>query len=68
MDRTGDTRHTFDARDRAAVEDAEKRFTELTGVGLRPTNTARSQWLTDHWRTDRGESLHRLAAVGRPRA
>jgi len=34
MDRTGDTRHTFDARDRAAVEDAEKRFTELTGVGF----------------------------------
>jgi hypothetical protein len=34
MDRTGDTRHTFDARDRAAVEKAEKRFMELTGAGF----------------------------------
>jgi hypothetical protein len=32
MDRTGDTRHTFDAGDRAAVEEAEKRFIELTGA------------------------------------
>lgn len=34
MDRTGDTRHTFDAGDRAAVEEAEKRFIELTGAGF----------------------------------
>jgi hypothetical protein len=34
MDRTGDTRHTFDAGDRAAVEKAEKRFMELTGAGF----------------------------------
>jgi hypothetical protein len=34
MDGAGDTRHTFGTRDRAAVEEAEKRFTELTGVGF----------------------------------
>jgi hypothetical protein len=34
MDRRGDTRHTFDAGDRAAVEGAEKRFIELTGAGF----------------------------------
>lgn len=34
MDRTGDTRHTFDAHDRAAVERAERRFMELTGAGF----------------------------------
>ena len=34
MDRSGDTRHTFDAGDRAAVEEAEKRFMELTGLGF----------------------------------
>jgi hypothetical protein len=34
MDRTGDTRHTFDAGDPAAVEEAEKRFIELTGAGF----------------------------------
>jgi hypothetical protein len=34
MDRTGDTRHTFDAGDRAAVEKAKKRFMELTGAGF----------------------------------
>jgi len=34
MDRTGDTRHSFDAGDRAAVEQAEKRFMELTGAGF----------------------------------
>jgi hypothetical protein len=34
MDRAGDTRHTFDARDRAAVEKAERRFMELTGAGF----------------------------------
>ena len=33
MDRTG--RYTFDTRDRAAVDEAEKRFTELTVVGFR---------------------------------
>jgi hypothetical protein len=34
MDHTGDTRHTFDAGDRAAVKEAEKRFMELTGAGF----------------------------------
>jgi len=34
MDRTGDTRHTFDAQDRAAVTKAERRFMELTGAGF----------------------------------
>lgn len=34
MDRTGDTRHSFDAGDRAAVAEAEKRFMELTGAGF----------------------------------
>ena len=34
MDRTGDTRHTFDAGDRIAVEEAKKRFMELTGAGF----------------------------------
>jgi hypothetical protein len=34
MDRTGDTRHTFDAGDRAAVEEAKKRFMKLTDAGF----------------------------------
>lgn len=34
MDHTGDTRHSFDASDRAAVDQAEKRFKELTGAGF----------------------------------
>ena len=34
MDRTGDTRHTFDAGDRAAVEEAKSRFTELSEAGF----------------------------------
>jgi hypothetical protein len=34
MDRTGDTRHLFDADDRTAVEEAKKRFMELTGAGF----------------------------------
>jgi hypothetical protein len=34
MDRTGDTRHTFDIQDRAEVEKAERRFRELTGAGF----------------------------------
>ena len=34
MDRTGDTRHTFDVHDRAEVEKAERRFRELTGAGF----------------------------------
>lgn len=35
MDHTGDTRHTFDAADKAAVAEAEARFKELTGKGFR---------------------------------
>jgi hypothetical protein len=34
MDRMGDTRHTFDAGDRIAVEKAKKRFMELTEAGF----------------------------------
>lgn len=34
MDHTGDTRHNFDAADATAVQDAEKRFKELTGAGF----------------------------------
>ncbi|WP_426418944.1 hypothetical protein [Bradyrhizobium genosp. A] len=34
MNQTGDTRHTFDAHDHAAVDEAERRFMELTGVGF----------------------------------
>jgi hypothetical protein len=34
MDRTGDTRHTFNIHDRAEVEKAERRFRELTGAGF----------------------------------
>jgi hypothetical protein len=34
MDRTGDTRHSFDAQDRAELEVAERRFRELTGAGF----------------------------------
>jgi hypothetical protein len=34
IDRTGDTRYTFDAGNRTAVEEAERRFMELTGVGF----------------------------------
>jgi hypothetical protein len=33
MDHTGDTRHHFDANDRAEIAKAEKRFMELTGAG-----------------------------------
>ena len=45
MDRTGDTRHTFDAQDRAAVERAELRFMELTGAGF--TAAVRTGWITE---------------------
>jgi hypothetical protein len=33
MDRTGDTRHAFDAGDRAAIDEARARFSELTEAG-----------------------------------
>lgn len=36
MDHTGDTRHEFDAADKAAVALAEERFKELTGLGFTP--------------------------------
>ena len=35
MDRSGDTRHEFDAADAKAVALAETRFNELTGKGFR---------------------------------
>lgn len=34
MDHTGDTRHKFDPADQAAVNQAEERFKELTGLGF----------------------------------
>jgi hypothetical protein len=34
MDRTGDTRHNFDANDANALLKAEERFMELTGAGF----------------------------------
>ena len=35
MDRSGDTRHEFDAKDPSALVVAEQRFRELTGKGFR---------------------------------
>ncbi len=35
MDRSGDTRHEFDAADAVSVTLAEKRFRKLTGAGFR---------------------------------
>lgn len=34
MDHSGDTRHEFDAADAASIDEAEKRFKELTGAGF----------------------------------
>ena len=34
MDRTGDTRHNFDAKNADALLRAEERFRELTGAGF----------------------------------
>ena len=34
MDRTGDTRHSFDAKDPQALLKAEERFMKLTGRGF----------------------------------
>jgi hypothetical protein len=34
MDRRGDSRHSFDPGDRAAVAEAEQRFMALTGAGF----------------------------------
>ena len=34
MDRSGDTRHEFDAADSKALAEAERRFKELTGAGF----------------------------------
>lgn len=34
MDHTGDSRHAFDPADAAAIDEAEKRFGELTGMGF----------------------------------
>jgi hypothetical protein len=34
MDHTGDTRHEFSADDQAGIDEAEKRFKELTGSGF----------------------------------
>jgi hypothetical protein len=34
MDRTGDSRHEFDANDARALSRADERFKELTGLGF----------------------------------
>jgi hypothetical protein len=34
MDHTGDTRHSFDAKDTQALAKAEERFKMLTGLGF----------------------------------
>lgn len=34
MDVTGDTQHEFDVKDPVSLDEAEKRFKELTGVGF----------------------------------
>jgi hypothetical protein len=34
MDRTGDSRHNFDAKNADALLEAEQRFKELTGAGF----------------------------------
>ena len=34
MDHSGDTRHHFDATDKKALSDAERRFNALTGAGF----------------------------------
>jgi hypothetical protein len=34
MDHTGDSRHQFDAANQASIDEAEKRFKELTGLGF----------------------------------
>jgi hypothetical protein len=41
MDRSGDTRHEFDATDARAVGLAERRFKELTGKGFRAVALAK---------------------------
>ena len=41
MDRSGDTRHSFDPADAAAVEDARQRFRDLTGKGFRAVALAK---------------------------
>jgi hypothetical protein len=66
MDRTGDTRLTFDAGDRAAVEEAEKRFMELIGAGF--TAAVRSglgeQRIIRSFDADAEESLFHPRLVG----
>jgi hypothetical protein len=34
MDRSGDTKHEFDVKDRVSIEEAEARFKQLTGTGF----------------------------------
>lgn len=41
MDHTGDTQHEFDVKDKVSLDEAEKRFKELTGVGF--TAAARTE-------------------------
>ena len=41
MDRSGDTRHSFDPADTAALEGARQRFHDLTGKGFRAVALAK---------------------------
>lgn len=34
MDRSGDTRHEFDVKDKVSLAEAEQRFKEITGRGF----------------------------------
>jgi hypothetical protein len=42
MDRNGDTRHNFDAKDAKALVKAERRFKALTGAGFTAATRAAS--------------------------
>ena len=66
MDRTGDTRHTFDAGDRAAVEKAKTRFMELTGTGYTAAarNALGEQWIVHKFDPAVEETLFYPRLVG----
>jgi hypothetical protein len=60
MDRTGDTRHTFDANNLAAVAKAERRFMELTGAGF----TAATRMAPANSAANGGSSVHIVVVFG----
>lgn len=66
MDSTGDTRHNFDPADTAAVQEAEKRFKELTGAGFTPferTGPGAGK-LVSEFNPNAGETVFRPRLVG----